>query len=370
MATMPGRWGCSLSGRQAWRVDVQLKGRSAGAHATQTAGSLGGVWSGDDHDRPLRPSCCGSRGGGINYLFVSDETLYLPIVSLFPKILLLVALWLLLRWVDHHKAENRNLLYLTLGVPAVLFMGTTDYLAYMGTFYQEPASFIYLLAGLGSLLFLARKPTSSVRFLVCVGLFFLLSSAKASNIYWSVIGVASAGLIWRGASKVLRTGLTVGVILLVGFLSREITRAGTVRVNAYHSLFYGVLTFSNNPPAQLDHLGFDAEARNCVGIHAYVRNCCFQHRRQVRFSSALQALLQEPLIAFRMLGHSGINMQDISLEYLAHRSKDHPAYEKPLDYLVAGEQRFRRAGWGSILNLWSTLKFVLFPTGAWLWIAG
>ncbi|MGB5873733.1 MAG: hypothetical protein WBH56_08410, partial [Bacteroidota bacterium] len=292
-----------------------------------------------------------------------------PIVSLLPKLLLALFLWLLFRWVDHHAPEKRTLLYLSLGAPALLLMTTTDYFAYMNTFYQEQASFIYLLGGLGSLVYLHRKPESAGRLLLSVALFLLLATAKASNIYWTLIGIGSAGFLWRGGTRTLRVGITVCLITLVTFLAREITRPGTVRVNAHHSLFYGVLAFSNEPSAHLDNLGIPPDAALCVGTHAYTGDCYFRYRSHLRFWNTPKVLLREPLIVFRMLNHAALSMQDISADYLAQRADDHPAYTRPADYLEAGEQRFWRGSSGTFLNAWSTIKFALFPTGGWLWAA-
>jgi hypothetical protein len=62
-------------------------------------------------------------------------------------------------------------------------------------------------------------------------------------------------------------------------------------------------------------------------------------------------------------------MQDISLDYLAKRARDHPQYAAPVDYLVAGEHRFQQEGSCTMLNMWSNAKFALFPTGGWFWAA-
>jgi hypothetical protein len=306
-------------------------------------------------------------GAGVNYLFVSDTVLYLPIISLLPKLLLAVLLWLIFRWIDHHAAGRRKFLYLSLGAPVVLFMTTTDYFAYMNSFYQEQASFIYVLGSLASLVYLQKKPDSTLRFLLSVALFTLLATAKASNIYWTIIGIGSAGFIWRGRTKTLRIGVTVCVVTLTTFFAREITRPGTVRVNAYHSLFYGILTFSNDTSSHLDYLGIPQDAASCVGTHAYSGTCYFEYRSHLKPWNAPRVLLREPLAVVRMMNHAAQQMQDISIDYLAKRAADHPEYTRPVDYLVAAEHRYHHGNSRTILNAWSTFKFALFPTGGWFW---
>ena len=77
-------------------------------------------------------------GVALNRVFYSAQTLHMPILSLGPRLALLVFLYLTLLWIDR-RSRLPELHYLTLGLPLALLFSTTDVAAYYNTFTRKPA---------------------------------------------------------------------------------------------------------------------------------------------------------------------------------------------------------------------------------------
>lgn len=289
-----------------------------------------------------------------NYHLVSPHTLYLSNLSLFPKFLLVLYLLLMFYWIDGSGLgePGKIVLYLTLGIPLLMVFVNTDYVAYFNSFYCETASFIFLFIFLASLIFLKRKNTLPGYFSSITSL-LLLSTAKASTFYWPFIAVPFIFSLRGFTRKPLPyIALLIFIIAILCFLSVLVTLPPDyIRLNNYYnSLFYGVLTFSQDPTARLVELGLP-DSIKYVGHSAYTtagKEALSLFENKMSPFNTLQVILREPAIVFRITKYLWDNMQVVSLEYLGKLPPDDPQLPglKP-----------------SLLSLWSQLKINYFPRG-------
>ncbi len=301
-------------------------------------------------------------GALLNQFLYSSDVLYLPLLSLLPKLILFGALILLFEWI---KLETRykTLLLFSLGVPAILLFTTTDYVAYLNSFYQESASFVYLLLLLVSLLLLRHRP-SRWYLLFSLASILLLATTKRANVYWTLLAIPLVIYTWSRTKDVrLRTTVlaSLALITLFTFAAVSITEAkdSSLQNYAFHSLFYGALTFSDNPAAHLRDLGMN-DATKCIDTPAFTATgieCVSEYRDRLSYLNTINVIYREPVVMFRMLKYVLDNMQVVSLDYLGKFSIDDPRSQtSPPVYSPR-------------LNLWAELKFQFFPKGYALSIA-
>ena len=307
----------------------------------------------------------------VNQLAYSDQVFYLPVVSLLPRLLFFGCLLALFAWIDASHERHKLALLLLLGVPLVLLLSTTDYLVYLNSFYQETGSMIYLGLWIASLLYLKRRPESPLRGLLCAAALMMLVCAKQSNLYWIPLGVAFLALVWRPwkqfkrrivCSAALYAALTGGILGIYSTWTHRSDVAG----HAYHSLFYGILTFSENPSARLTELGL-ADHASCVGTNVFGREgneFLVQHGGQISHLDTLRVIWAEPRALPRMLKYAVDNLQDISLDELGKHAPLDPQAKPyaPSPPEVVVQRRWTQSS-TSPLNLWSFVKFHAFPTG-------
>lgn len=292
-------------------------------------------------------------GALINCSFYSPKILYLPYLSLFPKLLLLGVLLLLFKWIGL-QARHRLFLILGLGVPITFLITSTDYIAYFNSFYQETASFVFLFLFLTSILIVRRRSTPANLLLNLACLLFLTTS-KASNVYWPIIAIPFVLKVWSASKKInLHTRLVAGfaMILTLTFVSQLITARGSVRNHPYDSLFFGVLTFSDHPAEHLHRLGFDGAMQciNTTSFSAIGSEYFTKYQEQMTYQNTLIVILKEPAVIFKFMKYTLDNMQKVNLEYLGKYAFDDP-------------RNGDKSSWISLLNLWGLLKSKFFPAG-------
>jgi len=208
-------------------------------------------------------------GAILNTFLYSDKVLYIPILSVIHKILLFGVLILLFEWISLH-AKYKNVLYLSIGIPVILVLTATDYVAYLNSFYSESASFVYLFLMIVSLLVLLQFPTT-IRLLCSFVSVFLLATSHPSNMYWPLLAVPFILSAWfSNKSITLRVKLLTNLSLigLLTILSASVVKPSSTKFNMYHSLFYGVLSFSDNPNVHLQSLEMD-DAVGCINTSAF-----------------------------------------------------------------------------------------------------
>ncbi len=297
----------------------------------------------------------------LNYLLLSREVLYLTSVGLIPRLLLCLYLFLTIRLIEINVKDaliKTALLATSVGALSLLFV-TTNYVAYLNSFYFETGSFIYLFAFLLSLVGFRGRPV--LRFLAGLVSLCLLASAKASNAYWPALGTPfllySCGahrklghVVLVSAGVLIATVLTAFAVLLC----RPEPFQG--KINRYQSLFCGAFTFSDAPSQRLAELGM-ADGMECIGKPAGLPEggeCLRRYESKLTFLNTVKVIAREPGIAVRMTAYAARTMQETVLNYLGK--------------IAAGDPRQDTKLYSPPLNLWAEIKVRHFPRGGWLWL--
>ncbi len=324
----------------------------------------------------------------LNWLFFSQTVLSMMMIGLVPRLLSLVILWLAFRWINAiyppaGLTANKGsdpvepaggswqtlVITLTLGVPLTLLLGSAAYMAYFNSFYQETGSFIFLFLFLAAVIWVKHSPELTQaekgttmqnaspllpRFLALAALFGLLTS-KVSNLYWVIPGVLLV-VPWRNVFTRPKAyiGLFIGIaatltLAMILMPSRPLNR----QAQAYHSLFFGTLTFSDDPCARLQEIRVDQRI-DCVGRDAYSDKgqvCFDQLKDQVSFASSALVIWHEPAILLRMEQYVAKFMQRLKTGLGKYASSDPRATDQPK----------------TLMDLWELLKGHIFPSGYAFW---
>jgi hypothetical protein len=285
-------------------------------------------------------------------IFHSRDVLSLPILSLVPRVVLLILLLLLFGWMER-RVPHRAVALACIGVPLTLMLTTTDTLAFLNSFYQEGASLIYALMTFACLIVLRIRP--SWRYLI--GTFvsvLLLATSKPAYCYWPFLVTPFVYVIWKRRDRF--QARVVFVIAMLASLMLVVSMTGARSRNSYHSLFYGALTFSTDPASHLQRLGME-ELADRIGDRAYASV------GSVSFLHTLTVIAHEPALPGRMLMHVTDRMQDASLDYLGKYAIDDPRSASSPMVPFGMEERHWGAKTFNPLNAWSTIKYAAFPTG-------
>lgn len=282
----------------------------------------------------------------VNLMFYSTSTLYLPFLSIFPKLLILVSIYLIFRWLINTGKLN---IATFAAVTAPLFLIYTDrnYTAYFNTFYQETASLTWLLFFIALFLYLSARPGVSNRGAVAYyAVLFLFSTSKASLIYVPLLSLPMSIALYRKSSVRIRPLQALVLLMFPLVVSFSLGSYGWMRsANTYLSLFNGTLTFSKDPDGHLKRLGL-SEARHMIGTRAFTKEArkyrSTMDRRRVSYLSSLSVMVLEPAVFARMMLHAADNMQETSVTRLGKRSST-------VQYRLSSP--------------WSTLKRKYFPRG-------
>ncbi len=279
--------------------------------------------------------------------------------------------FLVFRWIDESETQYRLPLYLTLAAPFGFMISCRDYLAYLNTFYQETASFIFTLTLLAGIVLLKRNSRSKGLFLLSLLCVILLAGAKCSTFYIPLLAIPilyycrfSGETLRRVLLHYFRTGilLTAGIVVAAIYFTFQ---PEMMHYNRYNSLFDGVLTFSKNPQNRLAELGLD-DYSACVGHSAYsAEGAQFigGHLDKLSHLNTLHVLWKEPVILFRVAAHAAGNMQDVSLDYLGKYAYNDPRSKLEGAIVPDCEMRSETPPPWSACNLWAALKFRIFPIG-------
>lgn len=134
------------------------------------------------------------------------------------------------------------------------------------------------------------------------------------------------------------------------------------KTNAYHSLFYGVLTFSSHTLEQLSFLELPDVGEACVNETAFTNKeeeCFNMYGNRMSSLDTLKVIVREPLIFFDVLMFMSKNMQYTSLEYLGKYSF--------LSYQTKETSNISLQNDISMLNTWTFMKHNFFPKGVGLY---
>jgi len=285
----------------------------------------------------------------INYFFVSNRTLFLPLISLLPRMILLIYLILLFKWINQHP--KKIFLSIAIGGLYVLMFTTTDYLAYFNSFYQETGSIIYYLSFLLTIILMVTYPNRRIYYWLMVISVILFVSSKASNLYLGIM-VGGAIIIFMVHKKKILSHLLIGLVLILSSIifSYKFTANETMReFTAHSSLLYGSIPLSDNPIRLLEKLDL-LQVIGCLDVDPHSENginCVKKFNDQISFETTIKSILLEPKIILQQLAMGAKNIQIINLNYLGKTS-----LHDQMDY------RIKR------MNVWSDIKTTVFPQGA------
>ncbi len=283
----------------------------------------------------------------------SADTISLTVLSILPRAMILLYLWLLFAWINRNT--RRPLLFtLLMGIPLAMMMSTTDYLAYFNSFYQEVASMVYLGLLIVAVLTVRASEYKPLSYLFYFAAIVLFCMAKTSNFYWSFLTLPFV-LPWKSLRK--KALLYVPIALILAFVPAylSVTKTWPVKTdvyNPYHSLFLGALAYSEHPADHLQYLGYPKDAERCVGVSGYkpVGEQCIQtYWNMINFKQVLITDLREPGIYFRELTDTLRSIQVLTVGLGKTAYGDTTVYQA---------QR---------MNLWSVIKTAVFPRG-WFFI--
>jgi hypothetical protein len=139
--------------------------------------------------------------------------------------------------------------------------------------------------------------------------------AHCFNAFLAAGALAAGGYRWwsapRPASQAVRRpavrsglGLLAVALLGAGVLSERLIDPNLRRVNAYHSLFVGVLLVSDHPETHLAHLGLPREALQRINRHAFSPDSLSfiqENSRRLTHLATAKTVLYEPALLPRML---------------------------------------------------------------------
>ncbi|MBX3276769.1 MAG: hypothetical protein KF868_02085 [Acidobacteria bacterium] len=147
------------------------------------------------------------------------------------------------------------------------------YLVYFQSFYSEAASFIFLLAFVGSGLLLMSGAISRGRTWLFFACAFLLVSAKAQNILLALPLALTAARLYIDAAgdrrlrRIVLAGFTAILLIAAGIYIT--TPRGMKNANLYNSVFNGFLKWTPSPGAALARLGLDPGLSELAGSNYF-----------------------------------------------------------------------------------------------------
>jgi len=284
----------------------------------------------------------------IHPVLFTSPVLYLPIMSVFPKALTLVFLWLTLTFIGKYS-KVKTVPALTIAGPLTLLFTTTDVAAYFNSFYQETASLVFLLFVVASVAYF-QPGSGRLGFIFSFLSVLLLATAKSSNFYWPFLVfpfLFSLGMARRNPARLILF-LLVFALLPFGASWHFLRSANQKLTNSYHSIYHGLLVASDHPADLLEKIGLPG-SESCVGEHAFTTagsECVARLKNELSYTKTLQIIILEPKLLITGVQWMAGKMQNLSISYLGKYAIDDP--------LVRNER---------VLNFWSKLKYHFFPKG-------
>lgn len=290
----------------------------------------------------------------LNYFLFSNQQIYLPIVSIFPRILIIAFLWLILKWIS--KSNKNLLLTISIGIPYVLIFSSSDYIAYFNSFYQETGSIIFFLLFIISFVYLIQHPNGYKPLIVFVFSGFLLVTAKVSNLFWVPIISLILFIFAFFRKKILIYSIVTILFVVLSFVISYLSTANRDlrSINSYNSFYYGALSFTSSSEKILKELKLENFA-DCINVEKFTMKggeCFSRMGEKNSHFNTIRAILIDPSILFYQLNFGASNIQKLSLDYLGKFSISDPI-----------DRRFVR------LNFWSSIKYHYFPKSSYYFIS-
>jgi len=292
----------------------------------------------------------------LNRIFFSPAILYLPWISLIPRLLVLIFLLGIFDWIQKNTNKKR-IFYFTFGLPLVLISSSTDYIAYFNTFYQESAAFIGLLFVLMAIYSL-RKTVSRYRLAFFILSLVFLTLSRSSLFYWPILTIPfallSSKIHWKNY-RFLFPMLLLSTILIWSSVNLS-SNTSMREINNFNTIFTGILPFSKYPEEHLKNSNLIG-SEICIDNIDYFSNarawCSDQFQTQLTRKTSFQMIITEPTIIFRQFLFVTAQMQQLQLSGF-----DYPPFN--LGNYSPGIDRYT---WHTWLNIWSNIKSSFFPRG-------
>ncbi|MCC6847700.1 MAG: hypothetical protein IT294_04300 [Deltaproteobacteria bacterium] len=232
------------------------------------------------------------------------------------------------------------------------------YLSFLNTWYEEGPSLPYALALFAGLLAWAHG-RRRLGFVAVVAAVIALTTARSVNWAFGIVFVVLA-FVWR--RRLPAPAITPGVRAMAGALLVLASVASAVvvarypehpLVNPFNALFYGALTFVDDPHPHLARLGFGPEARRFVGNPIFVGDAhafAYAHPALIDFTSVLAVYAREPAAVGRALWFAIGRLHDTRLAYLPLHAEHARAGFAELD--VRQRVMMRLHGWPIASAVW------------------
>ncbi len=298
-------------------------------------------------------------GAALDWVFYSRQVLSLPVMSLVPRLAVLLLAVVALRWVARCGGGPTlsTVVKLLVGVPLVLILMATDYVRFFNTFYRETGTLVFLPWFLVGLVALARGRCSGGTYVACGAALVLLATAKITNVYWPFVALPLLLLAPRAPRRAARAvavfAVSAGVAAAVfPFAELKSLREG----DAFLSLYTGVLTFSDHPGEHLARLGLEDTA-GMLGQSIFTpgpTSWLNSHPGALSHAAALNVLLHEPVVGLRAMRAAARAMQRIA---------PHPRLGQRAEGDATPPTRWLPQEW------WGRLKAAAFPRGDALFLA-
>lgn len=228
----------------------------------------------------------------------------------------------------------------------VLTLMTADgaYVAYLNTFYSEPASLVFLLATVAAGLHLSFAPTPRAALLLAAAGFGLV----ASKPQYAPVGIVLAGVLLL--ARPVRTRAVVAAALALVALpasSYLVLPASLREANVYNSVFTGVLPHSTEPAEAVADLGLDPELAARGGSDFYSTGALDDAALRATFFGRVDHLdvalhlLSHPATLLRLVGAATARMVELRPENLgtALESRGLPPGTKSATYEAYSDGR-------------------------------
>ncbi len=174
-------------------------------------------------------------------------------------VLLSVLVWFVVRGLATRRVQIVG------GVLLVVVLTDTAFLSYLGSFFSEPGSILFLLLVVGVLVRIHGRTASPVLLVALVSGGLLLATVKTQNV---LVGpVLACGLLFLRPRRLALPA--AALLLVVPFVYVSSQPAELKPVNLYNAVFFTLLPHGNDPAKDLRALGMDPALARYSGTSAF-----------------------------------------------------------------------------------------------------
>lgn len=240
----------------------------------------------------------------------------------------------------------------------ILVFCDIGYTTYFNSFYEEPASYVFLLFILTTTLYgfyYQSFKTSTLLSLLTAILLFILS--KSQN---SIIGLIFAfyGCRFLYMLNYSKTTITIFLIIVVVASGVCYLLSADPNANLYHTVFYGILLNSPTIQSDMKDLKLDPQFAKFIGEDYYSQKNDFTKNEEfykpfysnINFGKVILFYLSHPIKLFNNLKIAAKNAFILRIDYLGNYDKS------------AGKQPKAKS---HAFDVWSRFQEKVFPRSIW-----